>query len=437
MRLFRWARRYPRRPYAVPVRVWPPRALGHARVVRAAYDRHREERLEAYGAAHPTAVAAVVPRGRDRWRTWFVEDLIAMSLQLVRRHGPWVRERTGRPLWRQWLDMLALAVSLPAMPEAYYAYEWYLPSQRRRARAYLQRYQLKRVVYLLLAPPPGSPSLTDKLAFAEHARRCGIPVPQTLATVVGGELRLVAGQPGDALQRDMFVKPLEGKGGRGADRLRFVPGSVPRYGSAVTGRTHTLAEVVERLRSRAQKPRYARGFMLQELLSNHPDIAPLAGSAVSTCRIVTMLDERGEPEPIIAIVRMAGASESVVDNSHAGGMAAPVDLASGRLGEAAFLGHEATLERFAVRPDSGARIEGAVVPRWDEVVALALRAHRAFDAYALVGWDIAVTPGGPVLVEGNDQPCPEGLQRRHRLALGDHRFGALLAWHLRQRGVVP
>ena len=435
MWLLRWVRGHHRRAYVVPVRLAPP-PWSHDAVatIRRAYFRHRHERLDAWVAMQPDVAAlAPLPTGWARWRAWFVEDVLAMSLQALRRHGRWVRHETGKPRWRQWLEMAWLAVRLPAMPETYYKFEWYLPRQRLRARSYLHRYELKRVVYLLLAPGPAAASLKDKHAFAEQASESGLPVPRTFGTIVDGALRFTDGIGVDDLQRDLFVKPIDGKGGRGADRLRYLAGQDAPYHSDTRGRAYTLQQLLDHCAERSRKPRYRRGFMLQALVPNHPDVAPLAGAATSTCRIVTMLDESGSPEPIIAIFRMAGSVESVVDNSHAGGMAAPVDLASGRLGAAAFLAHDASLARYAEHPDTGARIDGAVLPRWDEVVALALRAHRSFSDYVLIGWDIAITPDGPVIIEGNDQPCPEGLQRRHRLPLGDQRFGELLAWHLRAR----
>jgi hypothetical protein len=41
---------------------------------------------------------------------------------------------------------------------------------------------------------------------------------------------------------------------------------------------------------------------------------------------------------------------------------------------------------------------------WDEVVAFLDRAARELPTVPYVGWDIAVGPNGPILVEGNWTP---------------------------------
>lgn len=435
-------RGFQRRAHVVPVtlrRHVPER--GPAELIHAAYRRHRGTFLALPAGLETVPATAVTPPARWSlgfvgWRDWFVGDVFLMSLQLLRAHGAWVRSRYGVPLWRQWLQMVALAVWLPSKPEGYYMFEWYLPQRRARARHYLHRHEMKRVVYLLLAPPPANASLKDKRAFAEHALRHGLPVVRTLATIIDGEFGLDQGADRETLRRDLFVKPVDGRGGGGTDRITYHAGSDRPYRSARSGARTTLEELVEHYAERSRSERHRAGFLVQERLLNHPEVAPLAGGALSTCRIVTIFDEIGEPEPVVAIFRMAGDADAVVDNSHAGGMAAPVDLASGRLGAAAYLVHDSSLERIREREDTGATIDGAVVPLWPEVVDLAIRAHRAFAPRLLVGWDIALTASGPVLVEANAQPCTDGLQRRHQLALGDHRFGQLVAHHLRARGVA-
>jgi len=73
--------------------------------------------------------------------------------------------------------------------------------------------------------------------------------------------------------------------------------------------------------------------------------------------------------------------------------------------------------RFDVHPDTGAPITGFRIPFWSQTVALALHAHERLGHNPCIGWDIAVLPSGPVLLEGNwnagvlllQIPCGLGL----------------------------
>ena len=70
---------------------------------------------------------------------------------------------------------------------------------------------------------------------------------------------------------------------------------------------------------------------------------------------------------------------------------------------------------YATHPVTGGAIPGFRVPQWDEVLALALRSHRAFAEALIVGWDIAVTTDGVVMVEANSSPGVRlGQQPGHR-----------------------
>jgi hypothetical protein len=84
-------------------------------------------------------------------------------------------------------------------------------------------------------------------------------------------------------------------------------------------------------------------------------------------------------------------------------------------------------------PDTNARITGTILPLWSETKTLAILAHRSFADRVLVGWDIAITDEGPLIVEGNSSPDLDILQR-FGVPVCNSRFGGLLAWHLRQRG---
>ena len=58
-------------------------------------------------------------------------------------------------------------------------------------------------------------------------------------------------------------------------------------------------------------------------------------------------------------------------------------------------------ETFEEHPDTGCRIKGREVPLFDEAVALVLKASQAFGFMATIGWDVGLTPDGPVIIEGN------------------------------------
>jgi hypothetical protein len=152
-----------------------------------------------------------------------------------------------------------------------------------------------------------------------------------------------------------------------------------------------------------------------------------------TVRIVTCLDEAGRGEVIGAVFRMSIGENRTVDNLHAGGIAAAVDVASGRLSRATNLGADAHLGWLSVHPDTNAMIEGRALPCWDEAKRLAVKAHGAFSDRVVIGWDVAILDDGPILVEGNGNPDMDILQRFMREGLRKHRFAELLAHHLRTR----
>jgi hypothetical protein len=83
-------------------------------------------------------------------------------------------------------------------------------------------------------------------------------------------------------------------------------------------------------------------------------------------------------------------------------------------------------------PDTGGRLAGFRLPHWSEALALCLKAHASFSAYAYVGWDVAFTDDGPVLVEGNLRWGVESMQRAHYRPLGETLFPETIILHINQ-----
>lgn len=75
-------------------------------------------------------------------------------------------------------------------------------------------------------------------------------------------------------------------------------------------------------------------LLVVKRMQNHSAIRCFAGvdeAVLSTCRLITTLDEQGNPEVVGATFKIA-VHQTVADNVHFGGLAAPVNIVTGELG---------------------------------------------------------------------------------------------------------
>ena len=82
-------------------------------------------------------------------------------------------------------------------------------------------------------------------------------------------------------------------------------------------------------------------------------------------------------------------------------------------------------------PDTGAPIAGHRLPCWAETMALATAALDAAHDRPSIGWDVAITDDGPVLVEGNTLSNPDIAQAPTGIPLSDTPFPAAVEAHVR------
>lgn len=344
--------------------------------------------------------------------------VLGSSLWYTARNGSAIKRRLGKSRPRQFAEQLRLYFSSGALAPWYYLFSLDEDGSSDRARSFLQRFETKTSLFPLLKQRKGSP-LNDKARFAEYCATHGIRCVPVIANLDGKS------RPSDLPDTDLFVKPSKGRGGRGAERWDRI---APSIYQGPPGERLSSAELLDRLVRRSRQT----PLVVQPRLSPHPEVARLTSGALPTARIVTCLDEQGEPEVMISVFRMSIGSNRTVDNMHAGGIAAAPDIATGRLSRASDLGMNARLGWFTAHPDTGEQIEGRVLPCWEEAKQLAIQAHRVFSDRTVIGWDIAILEDGPILVEGNGNPDMDIIQRFMRVGLKRHRFGELIAWHLTQ-----
>lgn len=142
------------------------------------------------------------------------------------------------------------------------------------------------------------------------------------------------------------------------------------------------------------------GFVVQ-----HPEMAKYSRQSVNTVRLVSLFDGK-KVNPLYAVFRMGG-GDAVVDNFHAGGVLAMIDVSNGTIITEAI---DLACNSYANHPVTGEKILGFQIPYWTEILALIDKAGRVVDGVGYVGWDVAVTEKGPILIEGNTAPAPTLLQ---------------------------
>jgi hypothetical protein len=226
------------------------------------------------------------------------------------------------------------------------------------------------------------------------------------------------------LDQDLFAKPRTGRGAVGVRVYRRIAAFCYQDEA---GRRMTLGEIASDL----IRCFGTRNVMLLPRLRNHPDLAGLASESLITIRAVTCLDERQQPELVLAYLRVLVKLEPDWPvKKPIGEYAAAIDLAEGRLSAITGDKPECLSQWHDRHPVTGVEVAGRSVPCWDAVAALAERAHRVTRDRILVGWDIAITPSGPVLLEGNSYADVHYPQRIYRKPYGEMRIGQLLRHHM-------
>jgi hypothetical protein len=147
--------------------------------------------------------------------------------------------------------------------------------------------------------------------------------------------------------------------------------------------------------------------LLEDLIVQHEELRSLNPSCVNTVRFVTVRRVDGSVDLIGAVLRLG--VNNHVDNMNAGGIAAPIDVQSGAVCGPAVSTRYPRVTHLC-HPVTGKPIVGFRVPFWEDAVNFVVEASAVVPEVRTVGWDVAVAPDGPVMVEGNDNWGKNGLQ---------------------------
>ncbi|WP_181899564.1 sugar-transfer associated ATP-grasp domain-containing protein, partial [Flagellimonas nanhaiensis] len=181
---------------------------------------------------------------------------------------------------------------------------------------------------------------------------------------------------------ELFVRPLSLFGGTGCFKLTL----------------DNLEATLEEQRESLQNGNY----LFTKVVKQHPEINKIQEKSVNTIRMLTHVTDEGKISMLSAVMRF-GVGDSVVDNSSAGGFYIPINLKEGTLMSKGWAKTDFGGERITHHPDSKFKLEGFKIPFYKESCEMVIE-YTKYIPNKLIGWDVAITPDGPTIIEANDSP---------------------------------
>jgi hypothetical protein len=315
-----------------------------------------------------------------------------------------MRGRITRPFRLCVLDQLRLLLSSGITAKEYYIQALWDPDLPDiRKREYLGT--LGSYSWQTVGNIKGHGALMeDKLLFDVILRSAGVTTGTALAIYSrwAPEIQYPVIRDVPALKKwflesgeNTFIKPLRGMNGKGALSIGKRLSSVePSWEQLPLRQPLSIGKIIEHINSHPEEE-----FIIQKRLIPASDTARFSADVLQTLRVMTLRRRSGIC--LVAAVIKIGSGRSAVDNLLEGkNMIAPVNLDNGKLGAAVEI-VEGNQVWHTSHPVTGVPIEGTHLENIDDIKKLVTRAAECFPWFKSVGWDVALTAEGPLILEGN------------------------------------
>lgn len=175
----------------------------------------------------------------------------------------------------------------------------------------------------------------------------------------------------------IIVKPIDGEGGKGIEKYEYITDEESKivYSSLL----------------------FKKQLLVEQCIKQHPDMNKLYNKSVNTLRMFTFYKD-GQAYFLQSILKVGNGG--VVDNFSSGGMYTYVDDEGTVYAEAI----DQMDNKYYKHPISNETIVGFKVPMFKEAVGMVKEAAKVVPEMGYIGWDVAISEDGPVLVEGNCYP---------------------------------
>lgn len=224
--------------------------------------------------------------------------------------------------------------------------------------------------------------LRDKYVFEKYMNSCGIKTASTIAVIKNGEIfdnslknRLNA-KDLFINKQEYFIKSVDGECAEGV----YFVNSYKKY-----------MKIKELLK---------KGFFIvQTKLIQNNEMNKLNSKSINTIRIVTVKND-SDIKVLSSTCRIGTNKSGNVDNWAAGGISVAI-TDDGKLAKYGFYKPGYGI-KTTIHPDTKVVLENFKIPCYEEVKELVKSAHKALYGLHSIGFDVAITTDGPVLIEAND-----------------------------------
>ncbi|PKP50149.1 MAG: hypothetical protein CVT94_02540 [Bacteroidetes bacterium HGW-Bacteroidetes-11] len=305
------------------------------------------------------------------------------------------------------IDFLSKRKKLKINPHEYYLYYLYDKGMPEQYRAkFVSRYtrdlfleKLNPLGYILLA--------RNKYITKIILKSLDIPTPEMIFLYdpqAGLESAFVINNPETARQkliefgnRPFVVKVLEGEHGKNINIYSSLESTIDGFtASHLNGEKHSLDQLLN-FAGKNQR------LLFEAKLRQIPTFDAINPTSINTLRLLTLLHPNGEAELIYGLIRM-GRKGRWVDNSGKGGnVMAILNKETGRFENIVSFAHYKSYEPLTHHPDSGIDLVNFEIKNWQEIKNQVFDFHRKLSWLKAIGWDVAITEEGPVIIEINNR----------------------------------
>ena len=232
-------------------------------------------------------------------------------------------------------------------------------------------------------------ALTKKLCESQL-----IPAPETYALIqhfgdIKKSIDLLFSLPG------FVIKPTRGAGGRGVLAIANRKGDEFQNAKGelfpLEQIKYHISTILSGLYSLSGHPDQA---MIEKLIKPHPAFNELTVAGTPDIRIVLY-----KTTPIMGMLRLPTKASRGRANLHQGAVGVGIDLETGITRGGVWRDRS-----FDIHPDTGAYIQGVVIPNWNNVLKTAMQLSRAI-GLQYVGVDVLLdAEDGPLVLEANARP---------------------------------